>query len=219
LGCEIKMFDYKARVVGVVRDFHNESFQKSLNSLLLWDVPEYCNNVTVRISDKNIRETISFINKQWEALSPDIPFEYNFLEEKYNALYNEEDKFSIVIGYFSIIAILIACLGLFGVVSFSAATRTKEIGIRKINGAKISEILLMLNRNFIILVLIAYIIAIPVAWYFMHKWLGTFAFRTTLSWWIFILSGLLVFLIAVVTVSWQSWRTATRNPVEALRYE
>lgn len=219
LGCEIEMFDFKARVVGVVRDFHNESFQKKINSLLLWDVPDYCNNLSIRISDKNIRETIGYIKKQWEELSPDIPFEYNFLEEKYDALYKVEDKFSIVIGYFSIIAILIACLGLFGVVSFSAATRTKEIGIRKINGAKISEILLLLNRNFIVLVLIAYLIAVPVAWYFMHKWLGNFAFRTGLSWWIFILAGLLVLSVAIITVSWQSWRTATRNPVEALRYE
>jgi putative ABC transport system permease protein len=219
LGCEIEMFDFKARVVGVVKDFHNESFQKTINSLLLWDVPEYCNNLTVRVSDKNIRETIGYINKQWEDLSPDIPFEYNFLKEKYDALYKEEDKFSIVIGYFSIIAILIACLGLFGIVSFSAAIRTKEIGIRKINGAKISEILLLLNRNFITLVLIAYLLAVPLSWYVMHKWLGNFAFRTGLNWWIFILAGLLVLSVAVVTVSWQSWRTATRNPVEALRYE
>lgn len=219
LGCEIEMFDFKAKVVGVVRDFHNESFQKKINSLLLWDVPDYCNNLSIRISDKNIRETIGYIKKQWEELSPDIPFEYNFLEEKYDALYKVEDKFSIVIGYFSIIAILIACLGLFGVVSFSAATRTKEIGIRKINGAKISEILLLLNRNFIVLVLIAYLIAVPVAWYVMHKWLGNFAFRTGLSWWIFIIAGLLVLSVAIITVSWQCWRTATRNPVEALRYE
>ena len=219
LGCEIEMFNYKARVVGVVRDFHNESFQKKINSLLLWNVPEYCNNLSIRISDRNIRETIGYISNQWEELSPDIPFEYNFLEEKYDALYKEEDKFSIVIGYFSIIAILIACLGLFGVVSFSTAIRTKEIGIRKINGARVSEILLLLNRNFITLVLIAYLLAVPAAWYFMHKWLGNFAFRTDLSWWIFIFAGLLVLSIAIITVSWQSWRAATRNPVEALRYE
>ena len=91
LDCEIEMFDFKARVVGVVRDFHNESFQKKINSLLLWDVPEYCNNLSIRISDRNIRETIGYINEQWKELSPDIPFEYNFLQDKYDALYKEED--------------------------------------------------------------------------------------------------------------------------------
>jgi len=219
LGFEIEMFNVKARVVGVVKDFHNESFQEKINSLVLWNVPEYCNNLSIRISGTNVRETIGYINKQWTEISPDIPFQYNFLDERYNSLYKEEEKFNIVISYFSIIAILIACLGLFGVVSLTIATRTKEIGIRKINGAKISEILLLLNRSFILLVLIAYLFAVPVAWYAINRWLGNFAFRTKLSWWIFALAGLIAIVIALITVSWQSWRAATRNPVEALRYE
>ena len=219
LGFEIKMFDFKARVVGVVKDFHNESFQQEINSLLLWDVPAYCNNLSIRITDNKVKETIAYINEQWEELSPDIPFQYNFLEERYDALYKEEDKFSMVITYFSIIAVLIACLGLFGVASFSTAIRTKEIGIRKINGAKISEILFLLNRSFIVLVLIAYLVAVPIAWYAMQKWLGNFAFRSGLSWWSFILAGILVLTLALFIVSWQSWRAATRNPVETLRYQ
>jgi putative ABC transport system permease protein len=134
-------------------------------------------------------------------------------------LYKEEDKFNLLIGYFSIIAILIACLGLFGLVSFSTQRRKKEIGIRKINGAKISEILVILNKDFIIRISIAFIIAIPIAWYAMHKWLQSFAYKTELSWWIFILAGIIAMGIALITVSWQSWRAATRNPVDALRYE
>jgi putative ABC transport system permease protein len=219
LGLEIKMFDFKARVIGVVKDFHNESFQQQLNSLVLWDVPAYCNNLSIRITGNNVTETITYINNLWEELSPDIPFQYNFLDEKYDTLYKEEDKFGLVIKYFSIIAIMIACLGLFGVVSFSSAIRTKEIGIRKINGAKITEILILLNQNFIVLVLIAYIISVPVAWYSMHSWLGHFAFRSGISWWSFIFAGMLVFALALITVSLQSWRTATRNPVESLRHE
>jgi putative ABC transport system permease protein len=114
---------------------------------------------------------------------------------------------------------VISCIGILGLAIFSSERRTKEIGIRKINGARISEVLLMLNKEFIILVTIAYIIAIPIAWYSMHKWLENFAYRTELSWWIFALSGLIAFIIALLTVSWQSWSAASRNPVEALRYE
>ncbi len=219
LGFEIEMANVKARVVGVVKDFHNESFQKKINSLVLWNVPDYSSNLSIRISGNNTAETIGFIKKQWEEFSPDIPFQYNFLDAGYDALYKEEVKFNRVITYFSVIAILIACMGLLGVVSLSIATRTKEIGIRKINGARISEILFLLNRSFILLVVIAYLVAVPIAWYVMSKWLGNFAFRTGLSWWIFTLAGLLAITVAVITISWQSWRAATRNPVEALRYE
>lgn len=219
LGFEIELFDFKAKVVGVVKDFHNESFQKEIKSLLLWNVPDYRYHLSIRINSNNIQETIRYISKQWEQLSPDIPFEFHFLDEKYDAQYKNEDKFSSVISYFSIIAVLIACLGLFGVVSFSTESRTKEIGIRKISGATISEILFLLNRNFIVLVLIAYLIAVPFSWYAMHRWLGNFAYRSELSWWIFVLAGLLALAVALVTVSWQSWRAATRNPVESLRYD
>ncbi len=219
LDFEMDLFDFKAKVVGVVKDFHNESFQKNINSLLLWYVPGYSYYLSIKVNSSNIRETIRYISKQWEEFSPDIPFEFYFLDEKYNALYMDEDKFSMVISYFSIIAILIACLGLFGVVSFSADKRTKEIGIRKINGANIPEILFLLNRDFIIQVLIACLIAIPVAWYAIYRWLENFAFRTEISWWIFALAGLIALIIALATVSWQTWRAATRNPVEALRYE
>jgi putative ABC transport system permease protein len=216
---EVELFNFKAKVIGVVKDFHNESFQEEIKSLLLWNVPNYCNNLSIKVNRFKTEEIISYINKQWEEFSPDVPFEYAFLDEKYDAQYKNEDNFRTVIIYFSIVAILIACLGLFGVVSFSTEKRTKEIGIRRISGATISEILLLLNRNFILIVLIAFIISVPISWYFMHKWLENFAYRTKLSLWIFMVAGILAFIIALLTVSWQSWRAATRNPVEALRYE
>jgi putative ABC transport system permease protein len=120
---------------------------------------------------------------------------------------------------FTVIAILIACLGLFGLVSFASIQRRKEIGIRKVNGAKILEVITMLNKDLVKWVIIAFVIATPVAYYAMHKWLESFAYKTELSWWIFALAGLLALGIALLTVSWQSWKVATRNPVEALRYE
>jgi putative ABC transport system permease protein len=124
-----------------------------------------------------------------------------------------------MVGLFSFISILIACFGLFGLVSFIANRKVKEIGIRKVNGAKVSEILTMLNKDFVKWVVIAFVIAAPIAYYAMNKWLENFAYKTNLSWWIFALAGLLALGIALLTVSWQSWRAATRNPVEALRYE
>ncbi|PLX01600.1 MAG: hypothetical protein C0595_14155, partial [Marinilabiliales bacterium] len=149
----------------------------------------------------------------------EIPFEYFFLEESFNAQYKSEERLAKVIGLFTILAILISCFGLLGLVSYLAIQKTKEIGIRKVNGATISEILMMLNKDFIKWVGIAFILAVVVSYYAMNKWLEGFAYKTTLSWWIFALAGLLAFAIALLTVSWQSWKAARRNPVEALRYE
>ena len=219
LGFELNINNSKALVIGVIKDYHNESFQNKISPQVLWYVPGWNSSLSIRISSNNISETIQYIKNQWNELSPDIPFEFQFLDEKYDTLYKEEDKFNLLIGYFSIIAILIACLGLFGLVSFSAERRNKEIGIRKINGAKISEILLLLDRELVIRVTIAYIIAVPIAWYTMHKWLMSFAYKTEISWWIFALAGIIALGIALLTVSWLSWRTATRNPVNALKYE
>ncbi|HUX58411.1 MAG TPA: FtsX-like permease family protein [Bacteroidales bacterium] len=219
LNFEIEMLNTKARVIGVIKDFHNESFQKKISPLVLWYVPGWNSNLSIRIGSHSNQETIQFIKKQWDELSPEIPFEFQFLSDRYNGLYKDEDKFNLLIGYFSIIAILIACFGLFGLVSFSTERRSKEIGIRKINGAKISEILLLLNGDFIILVIVSLIIAGPVAWYAMHKWLQNFEYKTEITWLIFVLAAIIALGIALLTVSWQSWRAATRNPVEALRYE
>jgi putative ABC transport system permease protein len=219
LGFELNINNTKALVIGVIKDYHNESFQNKISPQVLWYVPGWNSSLSIRISRNNISETVQYIKNQWNELSPDIPFEFQFLDEKYDALYREEDKFNLLIGYFSIIAILIACLGLFGLASFSTERRNKEIGIRKINGAKISEILVLLNRDFVIRVSIAFIIGVPIAWYAMHKWLQSFAYKTELNWWIFALAGIISLSIALLTVSWQSWRAATRNPIDALKYE
>jgi putative ABC transport system permease protein len=134
-------------------------------------------------------------------------------------MYRQEEKRADSIRIIAIIAILISCIGLIGLVEFTTKKRIKEIGIRKLNGAKVSEVMAMLNTDFVKWVAVAFVIATPMAYYAMNKWLENFAYKTTLSWWIFALAGLLALGIALLTVSWQSWRAATRNPVEALRYE
>ncbi|MDF1551061.1 MAG: ABC transporter permease, partial [Bacteroidales bacterium] len=154
-----------------------------------------------------------------EEFNNQAPFEFTFLDESFDNQYKQETRFGKLISLFSLLSIAIACLGLLGLISFTLNRKQKEIGIRKINGAKISEILTMLNKDFVKWVAIAFVIATPIAYYAMHKWLENFAYKTTLSWWIFVLAGLLALGIALLTVSWQSWRAATRNPVEALRYE
>jgi putative ABC transport system permease protein len=148
-----------------------------------------------------------------------VPFEYHFLDQDYENLYKKDNQIAGVLNLFTILAVFIACLGLFGQAVIASENKIKEIGIRKVNGARISEVLVLLNKDFVKWVTVAFIIATPIAWYAMHKWLENFAYKTELSWWIFALAGLLALGIALLTVSWQSWRAATRNPVEALRYE
>ncbi len=211
----------KAKVIGVMNDFHAESFHKTIEPSLLWYAPKVCGIgvINMKINPIDFENSIESIRKIWAEISPDIPFEYHFLDESYASLYKSEVTFSRLIGFCSILSIFISCLGLFGLITHIAKRRTKEIGIRKVNGARVSEILTMLNRDLVKWVAIAFVIATPVAWYTMNKWLESFAYKTNLSWWIFALAGLLALGIALLTVSWQSWRAATRNPVEALRYE
>jgi putative ABC transport system permease protein len=145
--------------------------------------------------------------------------EFTFYDSQFQAMYEKEDKLVKSITFFSIIAIVLTCMGILGQIFLISMNRTKEIGIRKVNGARISEVLVMLNRDFVKWVAIAFVIATPIAWYAMNQWLQNFAYKTELSWWVFALAGLLALGIALLTVSWQSWRAARRNPVEALRYE
>ncbi|NOR76759.1 MAG: FtsX-like permease family protein [Draconibacterium sp.] len=167
----------------------------------------------------NVAETIAFIDNTWGDFAPEMPFEYQFLDNTYEKLYKSDEELGFLIWLFSILAVCIASLGLFGLISFTTQQRRKEIGVRKINGAKIYEVVSMLNRDILKWVAVAFIIASPVSGFLMSKWLQTFAYRIELSWWVFALAGALALGIALLTASWQSWRAATRNPVEALRYE
>ena len=155
----------------------------------------------------------------WKEFVPGNPMMYTFYDSIFDAFYKKEERQGKAIAVFSIITFIITCLGFIGQILQTISERIKEIGIRKVNGAKIWEVMVMLNKDFVKWVAIAFVVATPIAWYAMNKWLENFAYKTELSWWIFALAGLLALGIALMTVSWQSWRAARKNPVEALRYE
>nr|WP_319511175.1 ABC transporter permease [uncultured Draconibacterium sp.] len=214
----IKLGGTAYRICGVIDDFHNKSMQMSIMPFVAHYNPDNISHVIVRFSG-NPDESIALMKEAAKKYFPNTIFEYEFFDQRIKAAYNSERRFSNIIHLLTALSILIAVLGLLGVSYFSSLLRIKEIGIRKVNGAKISEILAMLNKDFVKWVAIAFVIATPTAYYAMNKWLENFAYKTTLSWWIFVLAGVLALGIALLTVSWQSWRAATRNPVEALRYE
>ncbi len=205
-------------VVGIVNDFNMESLRETPTPLVILQ-EETSGYLSLRLYPGNPTQTIKEIKEKWSQFKGRVPFDYFFLDKTFDAQYKVETRLGKLISILTLTAILIACMGLLGLVSFNTIQRIKEIGIRKVNGAKVSEILTMLNKDFVKWVVIAFVIATPVAYYAMNKWLENFAYKTNLSWWIFALAGLLALGIALLTVSFQSWKAATRNPVEALRYE
>jgi len=207
-------------VIGILNDFKFESYHSTVEPLaLIFDGGQYSNVLSVRLAPGNAGQDIGQIRKIWESISPYEPFSFIFYDDLFQSMYEKEEKLASSITFFSLIAIALTCMGILVQIFMICLNRVKEIGIRKINGARISEVMVMLNRDFVKWVAIAFVIATPIAWYVMNKWLENFAYKTELSWWIFALAGVLALGIALLTVSWQSWRAATRNPVEALRYE
>jgi putative ABC transport system permease protein len=166
-----------------------------------------------------MKGTIAAIEKQFKSSIPNRPFNYYFLDEFYDRQYRNEERFGRLFMNFAILAIFISCLGLLGLASYSTMQRTREIGIRKVMGASVTTIIKLLSKDFLKLVLISFFIAAPLAWYFMHKWLADFAYRTDISWWVFAMAGILAILIAVITISFQAFRAAVTNPVKSLRTE
>jgi putative ABC transport system permease protein len=201
----------------VIKDFHFQSLHHKIEPLIMQIGAD--NNFFIRMKPDKITSTIAFIKKTYKSFNPPIPLDFKFLDDDFYNLYKTEQRMSKIFGYFSLLAIIISCLGLIGLSSFMIERRTKEIGIRKVNGAKSIEIFFLLSREYIIWVSISIIIACPIAWYVMHKWLQNFAYRINMSWWVFALAGVVALIIALLTVSWQSYRAASKNPVEALRYE
>ncbi|QGY44674.1 FtsX-like permease family protein [Maribellus comscasis] len=207
-------------VVGVVNNFNVESLHSEMTPVaLIYNPEQEFGTLSLRLSAGNAGRQMEQIRKVWNNFLPDDPMEFTFYDDQFQAMYVKEEKLAKAISFFSLIAVVLTCMGILGQIFLISLNRTKEIGVRKVNGAKVSEILILLNKDFIIWVLIAFILASPATWFAMNKWLENFAYKTELSWWIFALAGLLALGIALLTVSWQSWRAATRNPVEALRYE
>jgi putative ABC transport system permease protein len=210
-----------SEIIGVIKDFHYKPVNQPIASLAIRNdsYASYC-LVNIQTSDlKSLYTTVDNIKKTVSDLSPSFPVEVSFFDQAIQDMYQSELRFRRTFSLFAGCAIVICSLGILAMSIFSCQRRVKEIGIRKVNGAKIYEVLLMLNKDFVKWVAIAFVISCPIAWYAMHKWLNNFAYKTEMSWWIFALSGIIALAIALLTVSWQSWRAATSNPVEALRYE
>jgi putative ABC transport system permease protein len=211
------------QVIGVVKNFHVESLRSKIQPVCLIfgdkDMAKQFYNVSIRLTTGDIDKKLQEIEKQWKSFIPDEPMDFSFYDDNFNAMYKQDERLGQSIGMFALIAFILTCMGIFGQIFQVCVNRTKEIGIRKINGASVSEVMVMLSKNFVKLIALSFVIATPIAWFVMHKWLQGFAYKTALSWWIFALAGLMALAIALITVSWQSWRAATRNPVEALRYE
>jgi len=214
-------FHMTMQIVGVVKDFNFESLHHEIKPFG-FTTGEFGNKysyVIASVRTKDYSKLLSGLEKAWNKILPSIPFVYTFLDEDFQRNYEKEQQTSRIVVYFTLIAVLVACLGLFGLAAFSAEQRTKEIGIRKVLGASVTDVTALLSKEFIRLVVIAILIASPLAWYFMNKWLQDFVYRTPISWWMFGAAGLLAILIAVVTVSFQAIKAALTNPVKSLRAE
>jgi len=208
-----------AQIIGVVEDYHHTSLHDNVKPMLFKFGLDRLTYFMIRFRDRVDTQQISLLKSKWEKIFINSPFEYSFLDAEYDLQYQEDKQLSRVVMLFSILSVFITVLGLIGSCLNNTYLRTKEIGIRKVNGAKVSEILALLNKDYVRWVLVAIVVATPLSYFAINIWLENFAYKTPLTWWIFALAGLLALGIALLTVSWQSWRAATRNPVEALRYE
>ena len=221
IGSKIKMGGRTFEIIGVVRDFHFQPVNQPISSLVIRN-DSNASVCLAGIDNINLELRDNILNKFKDVvsdLSPSSPVDVGFFDLAFKNLYQSDLRIRWIFSVISICSITICCLGILAISLFACQRRVKEIGIRKVNGAKTSEIIMMLCKDFVKWVFLAFIFSIPVAWFLMHKWLQNFAYKTELSWWIFALGGVLAIGIALFTVSWQSWRAATRNPVESLRYE
>ena len=205
-------------VAGVVKDFHFESLHTPIKPFVLF--PEaWKRQLLVKVSGAHLQQTISYLESKWKTLVPYRPFEFHFLDEDYNKLYSSEIRLGTIMNLFAGIAIVLACLGLFGLSAYTVQQRFKEIGIRKVLGASVSNIVIALSKDFILLTCIAIVIAIPAAWWASAKWLQDFSYRTTITWNVFAMAALATILLAIITVSFQAIKAAIANPVKSLRTE
>lgn len=206
-------------IIGVVANYHHQGLQKAIDPMIFLLVPNSSNFYSLKTTSSNINATITAVQKSWDRYFPADPFNYFFLDETFNEQYKSDTRFGAVFGLFATLAIVIACFGLLGLSAYNVLQRTKEIGIRKVLGASVQNLLVLLSKEFLVLVLISLVVAIPVAWWVMNNWLQDFAYRIHISWWVFALAGFLAVFIAILTVSIQALKAAVMNPVKSLRTE
>jgi putative ABC transport system permease protein len=224
IGQPFQYGNRKGRIIGVVKDFNYESLHQPITPIILLIAPQSFNSISVKIRAEqptDIAATLEFLKQKWQEFRPNFPFQYSFIDERYEQLYQSEHRLGQIFGTFSLLAVFIACLGLFGLASYTAEQRTKEIGVRKVLGASLGNIVLLLSKEFALLVAVATLLSWPLAYFAMRLWLQEFAYRININHQIltFLLAAVLAFAIALITVSFQSIKAAMTNPVEALRYE
>jgi putative ABC transport system permease protein len=219
IGRRFSQWGREGVIIGVVKDFHFRSLHDVIKPLSMRIEPDGCDQISAKVSSANLQATIAQIESKWKVAIPYRPFSYYFADEFFDRQYRAEDRFGRLFVYFAVLTIFISCLGLLGLASYSTLQRTKEIGIRKVLGASVTGIVNLLSREFLQLVLISFLVATPIAWFLMDRWLKDFAYRINISWWIFATSGLLALLIALFTISFQAIRAAISNPILALRSE
>jgi len=219
IGKSVMMFNKKWDIIGIINDYHQKSLRYPLEPIIVEPFYSTYNPISVKVSTGSLSSTLEAIKAKYVAFFPGNLFNYYFLDEKFNAQYKDEQLFGKAFSIFSVFAIFIACLGLLGLSLFATAQRTKEIGVRKVLGASVSNVVTLLSKDFIKLVIIAFVIASPIAWWIMHNWLQNFAYRINISWWIFFTAGILAVIIALATISFQAIRAAIANPVKSLRTE
>lgn len=223
IGKTIRFGEQEWTISGVIKDYNHFGMKSPVVPMIIRQYRNY-RNILVKLnrdaaSMAGTSKALENMESNWHKIFPVSTYSYTFLDQNYEALFKEDQKFAKAFQIFTVLAILIASLGLFGLTSYTCLQRTKEIGIRKVNGASVFQVLSLLNKDFIKWVGLAFIIAVPIAWYAMDKWLNAFAYRTALSWWVFVLAGVMALAIALLTVSWQSIRAALTNPVNSLRTE
>lgn len=221
LGKEISMYSdlIKCPVVGVLKDFNDRSLRQSLAPLLITTNSTMYRQAAVKLATTNIAATMQAIKQIWQQTFPDYVYEYRFMDDKIESFYKQENQLAQLYKIFAAIAIFLSCLGLYGLASFMAVQRIKEVGIRKVLGASSANIVYLFSKEFIILIAIAFAIATPIAWYYMHRWLQDYAYRIHISWWLFAAGGLAAIFIALATISFQAIKAAVANPVKSLRTE
>lgn len=219
IGHKFDQWGRKGTIIGVVKDFHFRSLQEVIKPLSMRIEPGACDLLYIEVNTRNLPATIAGIEKSWKGMLPDKPFSYFFLDEFFDKQYRAEDRFGKLFLYFAVLAIVISCLGLMGLASYSTIQRTKEIGVRKIVGASVGNIVFLLSKDFLILVGLSFLIAAPIAWYFLRGWLDGFAYRIPMYWWIFAAAAFTALAVALLTISFQAIKAAVANPVKSLRTE
>ncbi len=219
IGKRFKLHDVNGTIIGVVKDFHFASLKQRIEPAIFCYQPANNGRIFIRTTGRDAAKAIESARNIWKQYNSGFPFEYHFLDEVYDNLYKTDQRSGTLFNAFAIIAILVSCLGLFGLATYTAQVKLKEIGIRKVLGASVVNITAMLSKDFLVLVIVSLIIASPIAWYAMNKWLQDYVYRTQIQWWIFAVAGISAILIAFITISFQAIKAALANPVKSLRSE